>query len=41
MSKRCRRNLGLALDLRPWSVFAGLALWVFWRAFIYVPANLD
>lgn len=41
MSKRCRRNLGLALDLLPWSVFAGLALWILWAAFIYAPPNLD
>ena len=41
MSKRCRRYLGLALDLLPWSVFVGLAAWVLWAAFIYTPSNLD
>lgn len=41
VSKRCRRYLGLALDLLPWSVFVGLAVWVLWAAFIYKPPNLD
>jgi hypothetical protein len=41
MSKRGRRNLGLALDLLPWSVLLGLALWVLWAAYIYVPPNFD
>lgn len=41
VSKRCRRYLGLALDLLPWSVFVGLTAWVLWAAFIYTPSNLD